>query len=230
MLLWCCCCDAAAVPRQADELQDYMRFTRHWCSQSTPESSVSVFPLYADRLDDKDSVDIHDNPPLPDNVVKEEDNTVRHTHMHQQVLYKIPHKNRWNPSSFLIVYPNISVLEAAFMSWLQWCCLLCLVFGGCDGFTNTLATADHQGGGSGVLELGQLNRVVEHWSGNAQTIPAVSTYCAPNPSPGDCRTPLILLVMENWSQFGPWNWECVHRWMCACLGVCLCVSIQVYYM
>lgn len=30
-----------------------------------------------DRLDDKDSVDIHDNPPLPDNVVKEEDNTVR---------------------------------------------------------------------------------------------------------------------------------------------------------
>uniref|UniRef100_A0A4W6E985 SH3 and cysteine rich domain 3 n=1 Tax=Lates calcarifer TaxID=8187 RepID=A0A4W6E985_LATCA len=29
-----------------------------------------------DRLDDKDSVDIHDNPPLPDNVVKEEDNTV----------------------------------------------------------------------------------------------------------------------------------------------------------
>lgn len=31
-----------------------------------------------DRLDDKDSVDIHDNPPLPDNVVKEEDNTVRH--------------------------------------------------------------------------------------------------------------------------------------------------------
>lgn len=34
------------------------------------------------RLDDKDSVDIHDNPPLPDNVVKEEDNTVRwHTQM-----------------------------------------------------------------------------------------------------------------------------------------------------
>lgn len=31
-----------------------------------------------DRLDDKDSVDFHDNPPLPDNVVKEEDNTVRH--------------------------------------------------------------------------------------------------------------------------------------------------------
>uniref|UniRef100_A0A8C5I6A5 SH3 and cysteine-rich domain-containing protein 3 n=1 Tax=Gouania willdenowi TaxID=441366 RepID=A0A8C5I6A5_GOUWI len=29
-----------------------------------------------DSLDDKDSVDIHDNPPLPDNVVKEEDNTV----------------------------------------------------------------------------------------------------------------------------------------------------------
>ncbi|XP_071384187.1 SH3 and cysteine-rich domain-containing protein 3-like [Centroberyx affinis] len=29
-----------------------------------------------DALDDKDSVDIHDNPPLPDNVVKEEDNTV----------------------------------------------------------------------------------------------------------------------------------------------------------
>uniref|UniRef100_A0A3B4X0T8 SH3 and cysteine rich domain 3 n=1 Tax=Seriola lalandi dorsalis TaxID=1841481 RepID=A0A3B4X0T8_SERLL len=29
-----------------------------------------------DRLDDKDSVDIHDNPPLPDNVVREEDNTV----------------------------------------------------------------------------------------------------------------------------------------------------------
>ncbi|XP_061688322.1 SH3 and cysteine-rich domain-containing protein 3 [Syngnathoides biaculeatus] len=29
-----------------------------------------------DWLDDKDSVDIHDNPPLPDNVVNEEDNTV----------------------------------------------------------------------------------------------------------------------------------------------------------
>ncbi|XP_067360326.1 SH3 and cysteine-rich domain-containing protein 3-like isoform X2 [Channa argus] len=29
-----------------------------------------------DSLDDKDSVDIHDNPPLPDNVVKEEDNVV----------------------------------------------------------------------------------------------------------------------------------------------------------
>uniref|UniRef100_A0A3Q2YH99 SH3 and cysteine rich domain 3 n=1 Tax=Hippocampus comes TaxID=109280 RepID=A0A3Q2YH99_HIPCM len=28
------------------------------------------------QLDDKGSVDIHDNPPLPDNVVKEEDNTV----------------------------------------------------------------------------------------------------------------------------------------------------------
>lgn len=35
-----------------------------------------VFLLDDDRLDDKDSVDIHDNPPLPDNVVKEEDNTV----------------------------------------------------------------------------------------------------------------------------------------------------------
>uniref|UniRef100_A0A8D3DVC7 SH3 and cysteine rich domain 3 n=1 Tax=Scophthalmus maximus TaxID=52904 RepID=A0A8D3DVC7_SCOMX len=32
--------------------------------------------LARDRLDDKDSVDIHDNPPLPDNAVKEEDNTV----------------------------------------------------------------------------------------------------------------------------------------------------------
>ncbi|XP_062328440.1 SH3 and cysteine-rich domain-containing protein 3-like isoform X2 [Osmerus eperlanus] len=29
-----------------------------------------------DQLDDKDSLDIHDNPPAPDNVVKEEDNTV----------------------------------------------------------------------------------------------------------------------------------------------------------
>ncbi|XP_050968832.1 SH3 and cysteine-rich domain-containing protein 3-like isoform X2 [Labeo rohita] len=29
-----------------------------------------------DALDDKDSLDIHDNPPAPDNVVKEEDNTV----------------------------------------------------------------------------------------------------------------------------------------------------------
>ncbi|KAG9340637.1 hypothetical protein JZ751_021193, partial [Albula glossodonta] len=28
------------------------------------------------QLDDKDSLDIHDNPPAPDNVVKEEDNTV----------------------------------------------------------------------------------------------------------------------------------------------------------
>uniref|UniRef100_A0A3Q3JKB5 SH3 and cysteine rich domain 3 n=1 Tax=Monopterus albus TaxID=43700 RepID=A0A3Q3JKB5_MONAL len=28
------------------------------------------------QLDEKDSVDIHDNPPVPDNVVKEEDNTV----------------------------------------------------------------------------------------------------------------------------------------------------------
>uniref|UniRef100_A0A7N8YME6 SH3 and cysteine rich domain 3 n=1 Tax=Mastacembelus armatus TaxID=205130 RepID=A0A7N8YME6_9TELE len=29
-----------------------------------------------DSLDDKDSVDIHDNPPLPDNMLKEEDNMV----------------------------------------------------------------------------------------------------------------------------------------------------------
>ncbi|XP_073708554.1 SH3 and cysteine-rich domain-containing protein 3-like [Garra rufa] len=29
-----------------------------------------------DELDDKDSLDVHDNPPAPDNVVKEEDNTV----------------------------------------------------------------------------------------------------------------------------------------------------------
>lgn len=40
--------------------------------------SVHLFTLlYTGRLDDKDSVDIHDNPPLPDNVVKEEDNMVR---------------------------------------------------------------------------------------------------------------------------------------------------------
>lgn len=82
---------------------------------------------------------------------------------------------------------------------------------------NTLATADDQGGGSGVLVLGQLNRVAEHRCGNVQTVPAVSTYCAPNPSPGDRRTPLILLAMESWSQFGPWNWDCVHRWMCVCI-------------
>uniref|UniRef100_A0A8D0A5P1 SH3 and cysteine rich domain 3 n=1 Tax=Sander lucioperca TaxID=283035 RepID=A0A8D0A5P1_SANLU len=31
---------------------------------------------YYDMMDDKGSVDIHDNPPLPDNVMKEEDNTV----------------------------------------------------------------------------------------------------------------------------------------------------------
>ncbi|KAK3540651.1 hypothetical protein QTP70_034468 [Hemibagrus guttatus] len=29
-----------------------------------------------DQLEDKDSLDIHDNPPVPDNVVKEDDNTV----------------------------------------------------------------------------------------------------------------------------------------------------------
>lgn len=28
------------------------------------------------RLEDKDSLDIHDNPPIPENVVKEDDNTV----------------------------------------------------------------------------------------------------------------------------------------------------------
>lgn len=87
------------------------------------------------------------------------------------------------------------------------------VFAGCDGFMNTLASADDEGGGSGVLELRQLNRVAEHRCGEARTVPAVSTYCAPNPSPGDRRTPVILLVMESWSQFGPWNWDwdCVHR-------------------
>lgn len=29
------------------------------------------------RLDDKDSVDIHDHPPIPDNVLKEDDDKVR---------------------------------------------------------------------------------------------------------------------------------------------------------
>lgn len=43
------------------------------------KSPFQRLPSDDDRLDDKDSVDIHDNPPLPDNVLKEEDNTVRHT-------------------------------------------------------------------------------------------------------------------------------------------------------
>ena len=36
-----------------------------------------LFGELDDRLDDKDSLDFHDNPPAPDNVVREDDNTVR---------------------------------------------------------------------------------------------------------------------------------------------------------
>ena len=36
-----------------------------------------LFGMLDDRLDDKDSLDFHDNPPAPDNVVREDDNTVR---------------------------------------------------------------------------------------------------------------------------------------------------------
>jgi hypothetical protein len=36
-----------------------------------------LFGVLDDRLDDKDSLDFHDNPPAPDNVVREDDNTVR---------------------------------------------------------------------------------------------------------------------------------------------------------
>lgn len=43
------------------------------------KSQFQRFPSDGDRLDDKDTVDIHDNPPLPDNVVKEENNMMRHT-------------------------------------------------------------------------------------------------------------------------------------------------------
>lgn len=42
-----------------------------------PKSEFQHLLSDDDRLDEKDSVDIHDNPPLPDNVVKEEDNRVR---------------------------------------------------------------------------------------------------------------------------------------------------------
>lgn len=45
MLLWPVL-TVAAVPRYDDHLRDYMRFTRHWCSQSTPEISVSAFSLW----------------------------------------------------------------------------------------------------------------------------------------------------------------------------------------
>lgn len=43
------------------------------------KAQFQPLPFDDDRLEDKDSVDIHDNPPLPDNVVKEENNTVRRT-------------------------------------------------------------------------------------------------------------------------------------------------------
>lgn len=97
-----------------------------------------------------------------------------------------------------------------------------LGFGGCDGFMNTLATANDQGGGSGVLELGQLNRVAEHRYGNVRTVPAVATYCAPNPSAGDRRKPLILLGWRSGvsSVLGT---GIVYR------DDSVCVSIQVYY-
>lgn len=81
-----------------------------------------------------------------------------------------------------------------------------------------MATADDQGGGSGVLELGQLNRVVERWCGNVQTVPAVSTYCAPNPSPGDRRTPLN---PAGDGELEPlWSLE---LGLCTQMNVCACV-------
>lgn len=36
-----------------------------------------------DRLDDKDCVDIHDHPPVPDNVLKEDDRKVRRPKMNR---------------------------------------------------------------------------------------------------------------------------------------------------
>lgn len=50
----------------------------HWVKCKSLFCSPMWHLLSADdRLDDKDSLDIHDNPPLPDNVLKEEDNKVR---------------------------------------------------------------------------------------------------------------------------------------------------------
>ncbi|KAI4871652.1 hypothetical protein NFI96_019891 [Prochilodus magdalenae] len=44
----------------------------YYCLQEHPVLAMSQY----DQLDDKDSVDFHDNPPAPDNVVKEENNTI----------------------------------------------------------------------------------------------------------------------------------------------------------
>lgn len=72
--------------------QPIMWSMQQWYNQTTtcmrnlkftwapPDICLLRWRLFSDddRLDDKDSVDIHDNPPVPDNVVKEQDNTVRH--------------------------------------------------------------------------------------------------------------------------------------------------------
>ncbi|XP_029946921.1 SH3 and cysteine-rich domain-containing protein 3-like [Salarias fasciatus] len=44
--------------------------------ETLPAIHANCARIFCTRLDDKDSVDIHDHPPLPDNVVKEEDNTL----------------------------------------------------------------------------------------------------------------------------------------------------------
>ncbi|TRY91655.1 hypothetical protein DNTS_003325 [Danionella cerebrum] len=58
------------------------RSPQQWCHGRATDSTVSVVisrsgPVGSSmQLEDKDSLDIHDNPPAPDNVVKEDDNTV----------------------------------------------------------------------------------------------------------------------------------------------------------
>lgn len=51
--------------------KDYIVFQEHYISFQLSKCWLCF------RLEDKDSLDIHDNPPAPDNVVKEDDNTVR---------------------------------------------------------------------------------------------------------------------------------------------------------
>lgn len=65
---------------------------------------LPMWYLVDDRLDDKDSVDIHDNPPIPDNVLKEDDDKVRRPtsstrRVRSRLLQKHPlsfHKNTAN--------------------------------------------------------------------------------------------------------------------------------------
>ncbi|XP_077459426.1 SH3 and cysteine-rich domain-containing protein 3-like [Stigmatopora argus] len=70
-LVWNARCGTDSKKRSVRRRTLRSRILRFWDS----EPQLCTMANY-DSLDDKHSVDIHDNPPLADNVVKEEDNTV----------------------------------------------------------------------------------------------------------------------------------------------------------